>query len=673
MTDRLMDWEAGDNPLRAGVSSFGIGGTNVHLIVEEPPKQEVKHSPETWRILPISAKTPTALKKATDNLLRYLEESSSDANSRISDIAYTLQVGRQEFQHRCIVTCKSREDAIQTIKAREPGKFSLSSTTASSRPVVFMFPGQGSQYVNMAKELYLREPIFKKEMDTCFNFLLEQQNLDIKSVIFPEGGDLQNTKADINESLYTQPILFSFEYALAKLWMAFGVQPLSMIGHSIGEYTAACISGVFSLEDALLLVGERGRLIQALPHGDMLSVRMPEKEIRPFLNDRLSIAAVNTPNRCVISGDSEAIGYLKAQLEELKKDCGILHTSHAFHSHMLDSILEPFREVISKLAFNAPQIPYISNVTGDWIRKDQAIDPDYWVSHLRGTVQFSKGITRLLQNPTVVLLEVGPGRVLRTLSAQNLEKAKAHVVVSSVCPPTSKHSDLEYILSSLGRLWLHGVNIDWEKLSEQNRFRRIPLPTYPFERRRHWLEAKARPRPSSEKIPNIGDWFYLPTWKQAYHKDRFNEKLELTYAMKWLIFVNQQGLGAEMAETLRSYDQKVIEVAIGDAFKQINDETFVINPKKRSDFEQLIEVLSEKGFIPQKIVHMWTVIGAEYWGLEYFYYLQTVGITSIIYLLQVMEEKKIKQLTQIQIVTDNAQEILGNEQLSPGKSPLMAL
>ncbi len=673
ITDRLMDWDAGENPLRAGVSSFGIGGTNAHVIVEEPPNREVEITPETWQILPLSAKTPAALKKSCDNLLHFLENAPSRENQQLSDIAYTLQTGRQEFQHRCVLTCQSREEVIRTIKTRETGKITFSSTTASSRPVAFMFPGQGSQYVNMARELYLKEPIFKMEIDACFDFLLRQQDLNIKPVLFPDEDGLKVAKTDINETIYTQPILFSIEYALAKLWIAYGVHPQSMIGHSIGEYTAACISGVFSLKDALMLVCERSRLIQALPHGDMLSIRVSEEELRPLMDDNLSLAAVNTPHRCVVSGESEAIGILKNRLEELNKDCSILHTSHAFHSRMLDPILERFRTYISGLTFNAPQIPYISNVTGDWIRKEQAVNPDYWVSHLRGTVRFSKGVKQLMKNPDIVFLEVGPGRVLRTLSAQNLEKAKTHVVVSSVSPPSSRHSDLEYILSSLGRLWLHGVKVDWEKLWERGRQCRIPLPTYPFERRRHWLEARERPRTSSEKIPNIGDWFYLPTWKQAYHKDRFSEKLELTYAMKWLIFIDQHGLGLEMADMLRSHDQRVVEVGIGAEYKQVDGEKFEINPKRRSDVEKLVETLENQEFVPQKIIHMWNVIGAEYWGLDYFNYLQSIGLGNIIYLLQVFDQKKYNNLMQFQIVTDNAQEIQGNEQLSPGKSTQVAL
>lgn len=673
ITDRLMDWDAGDYPLRAGVSSFGIGGTNAHVIVEEPPSQKANTKSENWQLLPLSAKSPSALNKACENLLDYLETSSKNQFDRLPNIAYTLQVGRQEFHHRCIITCKNTEDAIQSLKLRDPSKIAFSKTTASNRPVAFMFPGQGSQYVNMAKELYFKEPIFTKEMDICFTYLLKQKALDIKSILFPTVENLQTASIQINQSLYTQPILFSIEYALAKLWMSYGIQPKTMIGHSIGEYAAACISGVFSLEDTLLLVCERARLIQSLPYGDMLSIRMSEKEILPLLNDCLSIAAVNTHDRCVISGEHNAIKCLKGQLEKLGKDCHILHTSHAFHSRMLDPILKPFREFISNLTFNQPQISYISNVTGEWIRKDQAVDPEYWVSHLRGSVQFSKGIKQILKNPDVVLLEVGPGRVLSTLSSQNLTKTKANVVVSSVSPPDSKHSDLNYMLSSLGKLWLHGVKVNWEQRCEQSKRLRIPLPTYPFEKRRHWQEIDNKPHTSSNKNPNIGDWFYLPTWKQAYHEDRFNEELELTDGMNWLVFTDNQGMGIEVAEILRSHDQRVFEVKIGKGFKQLNKEQFVIKPKNRSDFEQLVALFEEQNFVPEKIIHMWTVTGSEHWGLEYFNYLQTIGLSSIITLLQILEQKKIRKRIQLQIVTDNAQEVTGAEPLSPGKSTLMAL
>ncbi len=672
ITDRLKDFTSNGYPLRAGVSSFGFGGTNAHAILEEaPPQPELKEA-AGWHILPLSAKTQGSLQGIVHNLLEFLMADKTPGY-RMTDIAYTLQNGRKEFNHRCIVMCKDRENAVDVLANKDPVQMTFSQTTASSRPVAFMFPGQGVQYVGMGRDLYENEPLFKKEMDQCFEILLDQSDLDIKAVIYPDSGQTEDAARDIWQTVYTQPVLFAIEYATARLWMAYGVEPQCMIGHSIGEYTAACMAGVMSLEDALGLVTERGRLIQGLPGGAMLSVRLSEQEVRPFLAKGLSLAAVNTPNRCVLAGEIDIVNSVEKELKEIGKDCFILQTSHAFHSHMLEPVLHDFKQAVLKVHCKEPSIPYISNVTGDWIKAEQVLNPDYWVEHLKGTVQFSPGIRQILRKPDIALLEVGPGRVLRTLSVQNLDKAKDHVVVSSIPHLTSKHSDREYILASLGRLWLHGVKIDWEKLNSSAKRRRVPLPTYPFERRRHWISKGNKPILSSAKIPNLGDWFYLPTWKQTYHSHRFSDKIELPYAMKWLVFVDRMGFGQRIAKSLRDNDQQVVEVSMGSRFRKIENRWYQLNPGQSLQYEELVTELQAQGYIPQKIMHLWSLIGEEFWGLEYFYSLQEIGFYSLVNLIKAFENAEMKRLMQIQVVTDNMQEVQGNEQLSPGKATLLSL
>ena len=672
ITDRLRDFTSNGYPLRAGVSSFGIGGTNAHAILEEAPLRPDLKEAAAWHILPLSAKTQGSLQRTVNNLLEFLMAEKQPAY-RMTDIAHTLQNGRQEFNHRCIVMCKDREDAIDVLANKDPVQMTFSQTTASSRPVAFMFPGQGAQYVDMGRDLYENEPLFKKEMDQCIEILLDQSGLDIKKVIYPDPGQIEDAARNIIQTVYTQPVLFAIEYATARLWIAYGVEPQCMIGHSIGEYTAACMAGVMSLEEALRLVAERGRLIQALPGGAMLSVRLSEQEVRPFLTKGLSLAAVNTPNRCVLAGETNAINSVQKDLKDAGKDCVILHTSHAFHSHMLEPVLQDFKKAVLKVQFKEPSIPYISNVTGDWIKSEQVLNPDYWLDHLRGTVQFSSGIKQILRKPDIALLEVGPGRVLRTLSVQNLEKTKDHVAVSSIRHLTSRHSDREYILASLGRLWLHGVKINWEKLNSSTKRYRVPLPTYPFERRRHWISKENKPTLSTAKIPNLGDWFYLPTWKQTYHSHRFSDKIDLPYAMKWLVFVDRMGFGKRIAESLRENDQQVIEISMGSQFRRIENHWYQINPNQAADYEELANVLQARGYIPQKIMHLWSLIGQEYWGLEYFNSLQEVGFYSLINLIKAFEVADLKRLMQIQVVSDNMQEVQGNEQLSPGKATILAL
>ncbi|MEJ6480683.1 aminotransferase class III-fold pyridoxal phosphate-dependent enzyme [Nostoc punctiforme UO1] len=484
---KLSEWKSNGTPRRAGVSSFGIGGTNAHVILEEAPVEEqgsrgAGEQGRKYHLLVISAKTKSALETATANLANHLKQ---HLELNLADIAYTLGVGRRGFSDRRILVCQNLNDAVTVLETPVSERVFTKFTEPSGQQIAFMFPGQGAQYVNMGRELYETQIIFRRQVDYCCEFLKSYLKLDLRTLLYPH----QQTEAltqQLQQTQITQSAVFVVEYALAQLWMAWGIRPNAMIGHSIGEYVAACIAGVFSLEDALILVANRGQLMQQLPSGTMMAVSLPEKKIQPMLGEKLSLAAINAPDMCVVSGLEEAVDDLQKRLIDQGVDCHRLHTSHAFHSSMMDAILLPFQEQVSKISLNSPKIPFASNVTGTWITPAQATDPKYWVRHLRQTVRFSEAIAELLQQPKQILLEVGPGRTLSTLA--NKQKAAQQVILSSLRHPQNQQSDVAFLLNTLGRLWLEGINVDWSEFYADEERHRIPLPTYPFERKRYWIE-----------------------------------------------------------------------------------------------------------------------------------------------------------------------------------------
>jgi acyl transferase domain-containing protein/thioesterase domain-containing protein/NADPH-dependent curcumin reductase CurA/acyl carrier protein len=537
----LRDWST-TVPRRAGITSLGAGGTNCHVIVEEAPAPETSASSRPAHLLLISAKTSTALDAAALNLAAAIEEQPSLS---LADVAYTLQVGRKGFAHRRAIVSGSRIEAVEALRS---GKGVGGDGEPNPHPVVFMFPGQGSQYPRMGFGLYQHEQVFRKEIEQCFEILDSRSLSELRSLIFPTG---TADPARLGQTGFTQPALFAIEYALAKLWIHWGIRPESMIGHSLGEYVAACLSGVFSLSDALTLVAERGALMQSLPAGAMLGVPRSSAELTSLLaNTRLSVAAANTPALSVISGPDEQIASAEADLRQQGIDCQRLRTSHAFHSAMMDPILERFESALKRIALNAPTIPFVSNLTGTWIRPEEATCPGYWVKHLRNTVRFADGLATILTNPDRVLLEVGPGRTLSTFARQQPSKPLA--IMSSLRHPDESVPDVSRLLETLGRLWAIGLQPDWSGLYSAERRLRVSLPTYPFERQRYWVAADspaATVAPPDEtelkKSSDIGHWFYTPSWRRTAAADT-----AAAARGDVVVFADETGIGNDLAERL---------------------------------------------------------------------------------------------------------------------------
>jgi amino acid adenylation domain-containing protein/non-ribosomal peptide synthase protein (TIGR01720 family) len=482
----LSRWEVVDIPRRAGVSAFGVGGTNAHVILEEAPAPEPVTPSRPWQLLLLSARTATALKTSAANLAGYLKRSSA---LNLADVAYTLQTGRKPFTHRLMLLCRDIHGAVDVLERMDAEQVLTAVAPAEKRSVAFLFPGQGSQYIHMASDLYQVEPIFREQVDLCSNILDLYLGMDLRKVLYPEAEPTPEAIERLNQTEIAQPALFVIEYALARLWMSLGVQPEAMIGHSVGEYVAACLAGVFSLEDALKLIAARGRLMQQLPRGKMLAVSLPQEEIIPLLGEQLSLAAVNGPSRCIVSGPIEAIDALERLLGEQSVVCRQLHTSHAFHSAMMEPALAPFTELVKQVPLSPPAIPFISNLTGRPITAGEATDPGYWARHMRQTVRFADGMRTLLaEDPSRVLLEVGPGHALSAMVTQHPQASREQIILSSLRHPQIQCSDDAFLLQALGRLWLAGVSIDWPGFYARERRQRLPLPTYPFERQRCWID-----------------------------------------------------------------------------------------------------------------------------------------------------------------------------------------
>jgi acyl transferase domain-containing protein/acyl carrier protein len=670
----LAEWKTDGAPRRAGVSSFGIGGTNAHVILEEAPASEETESRRPNHLLLLSARTATALDNATENLARYLAQ-HPDAN--LADVSYTLQVGRKVFGHRRALVCRTTAEAIEALESK---RALTREEEQRDRSVIMMFPGQGTQYVNMARELYGAEPMFAEQVDLCAETLRPHLGLDLRDVLYPTG-DADAAASQLNQTALAQPALFVIEYALARLWMSWGVSPAAMIGHSIGEYVAACLSGVISLEDALFLVSERGRLMQRTTKGSMLAVHLSEEGVREFLkrDERLSLAAVNNRKLCVVSGCTEVIEQLAALCAERDIESSRLHTSHAFHSEMMSPILGEYEEQVRRIRLHPPRIPYISNVTGTWITASEATDPAYWVRHLRQTVRFAEGIAELVRDPELVFLEVGPGGSLGASVREAEDNRADRLVLSSLRHPRDERPDCAFILNTLGALWAASVAIDWNGFHAEEQRRRLPLPTYPFERQPYWIDAKPQAdhaaqtqNPSDQKLA-VEDWFSAPVWKQSPRVGRFALDAATDEKLQWLIFVDDYGLGTQLARELEARGHEVVTVVPGEEFEILGPQSYAINALRRENYLRLFETLQASGTTPQRIIHLWSLNGAE--TAEACAVDETAtqlrGFHSLLLLAQALAAGTLAAPLRLEVISNNIHDITGAESLCPAHATML--
>ena len=492
VNNRPIKCEASSVPCRAGVSSFGIGGTNAHLVLEEVPETLTERSRRPCQLVTLSARTTAALETSASMLANHLETDPDLDALDPADVAFTRNVGRQTFAHKRFAVAHDSAELIRALRSPQPARPDSDAPANQEKTVVFLFPGQGSQHVRMAKGLYDCEPTFRTHFDVCAQMLKQARGLDLIEILFPENGsehDRAEAEETISQPEFALPALFTVEYALAQLWMGWGIKPAALMGHSYGEFIAAALAGVFSLEDAVCLAADRGRLMQKLPRGAMLSVRLPEAEARELLRGELSIASVNSRVSSAVSGPSEEIEELERVLASRKVGCRRLPVPFAYHSSAIDSITPEYVAMIANLTLHDPAIPLISNLTGTWLEPGQATDENYWVDQMRRPVQFAGGLDTLLNTRPAVLLEVGPSQVLTAMARQHLGRRSPNAVLPSLPSQPTTDSDHATLLTALGNLWLNGFEPDWENFYKFEQRRRVALPTYPFEGKRYWVET----------------------------------------------------------------------------------------------------------------------------------------------------------------------------------------
>jgi phthiocerol/phenolphthiocerol synthesis type-I polyketide synthase E len=635
-------WTA--SPRRAGVSAFGIGGTNAHVILEQAPEPASRPRSTGAQLLPLSGRTEAAVTRSAELLAAHLE---SHPDLDLADVAHTLQNGRRSFATRSTVTATTSAEAAAALRS------SIRCGTAKDRPVVFLFPGQGSQHLGMAQGVLAEEPVFAAAFDECLRLVRANGGPDLAKVLRRKG---TAGEAALAQTSATQPALFAVEYALATLWRSWGVEPAALLGHSVGEYVAATLAGVMDLEDAISIVTERGRLMQAQPTGSMLAVPIPEAELGPRLGPDLAVAAVNEPGSCIVAGPHEAIDDLAAGLEADGLATQKLRTSHAFHSPMMDDVLEPLRAVVADVRLREPVVPFVSNVSGTWITADEAQDPDYWTRQLRNAVRFSDGVRTLLESAPDggVLLEVGPGQMLAGLSRRNPARRPTDFVVASLPHAQSRQPDHPALLSTLGRLWSEGVSVRWPGRGED--LRRVGLPGYPFERRRFW----AVPRPAQAddlghpKEADLDDWFYLPVWEEE------APPASATAEGSWVV----SGTSGPVA---RGVLQRLLED--GREVKDLTTATQGSTAALRLDAPEG-EVL--------RVVHlaMPTVDSDERGSNETwsdrFAREQERAYLTVVELAQALVRSRVHAQVQVLVVTSRTQRVLADDVLLPERAPIEA-
>ncbi|ARN20325.1 type I polyketide synthase [Piscinibacter gummiphilus] len=652
-------WPAGDTPRRAGVSSFGIGGTNVHVVLQEAPLRPVATGLGRWQLLPVSARTPAALDAA---LARLGDHVARHDGQRIEDVARTLQTGRKAFPRRAVALVRGRDDAVDVLARRDPRRFHAGVAPAAERPsVVFMFPGQGSQHVGMARDLYETEPVFRAAFDRCADGLRNELGLDLRTVVHPAAPS-EADAVRLSGTALTQPALFAVEYALARLWTSWGVVPQAMIGHSIGEYVAACLAGVFSLDDALKLVAARGRLLQALPTGAMLAVNLPEADVAAWRDRGCDVAAVNAPQSCVLSGPSEAIAEAERALAAQGVAVQRLQVSHAFHSAMVEPAEADLEALVAGMVRGAPSIPFVSNVTGRWITATEAADPRYWSRHLRGTVRFADGLSELLREPGRVFLEVGPGESLTQLTRRH-PAAGAAVVVSSQPHPRQADTAADHLPLAAGRLWAAGVALDWDTLAHGEARRRVPLPSYPFERQSYWIPAgdpgAVRSAGPQDLVRSLDDWFHVPTWRRA-------GAASTPDAVDGTVLVfGDAGAGATaVVDALKARGAAaVVRVEAAGGFEFIGGDRALVAPGEGADVVRLLAAVRERAGPVRRVVHLWNAeVGGD---------VPARGFLTLTALARALDEVQPGEPVALDVVTRGLADVTGDEPLDPRQALLV--
>jgi len=582
----LRDWPASATPRRAGINALGVGGTNAHAVLEEAPERTPSEESD-WPFHPlcISGRTKSALEANTARLI--------------------------EFEKRRVVVAETATQAADLLAQGDSRRVFTHDALGEAPEVVFMFPGGGAQYAGMARDLYETEPEFAEWMDRGLDHLAPQLDYDIRALWLPEEGAEAAADAALKQPSVQLPLIAIVEYALAQLWLSWGVKPAALVGHSMGENVAACLAGVMRFEDLIDLVLLRGRLFDEVPAGGMLSISAPMTAIAPLLGDELDIASVNGPELIAVSGPQAELDAMQKRLDAAELEYQRIAIDIAAHSRMLDPILDRYLSFLAGLDLQAPQIPIVSNRDGEPLSAEQATDPDYWVGQLRNTVQFADCITTLSAPRKRVYLEVGPGKALSALAQMNKDVAPAQVLASLRHPEQDISDDL-YFMGMIGRLWACGVEADWSQVWGEARRNRVVLPTYAFQRAPYFIApgtAAARPVATAAltRHADMRDWGYVPQWRRKFAETLVDVPDDLAaMPLNWLMFVDEAGTADAAMTRLKDAGHKVITVRAGDSFAASGPDAYTLAPEQgRLGYDQLIAALAEAGQHIDRIAHFW--------------------------------------------------------------------
>ena len=689
---RLSEWES-DEPRRAGIMSTGMGGTNAHVVLEEAPVSTPDAVADEPSLLVLSARTETALADSAGRLRAFLERNLS---LNLQDAAFTLQTGRRAMRHRQFIVAGNHAAALALLSAK-PARLTISETDGTARPLVLLLPGVGDHYVGMGRELCEAFPKFRSEVDRCAEILRPILGHDIREILWPKNRDWKKTSAPqgidlkkmlagntqpaddadarrLNEITNLQPALFTIEYALAKLWIDLVSEPHAIVGHSMGEYVAACLSGVFSLEDALRLIVKRTQLVASLPAAKMLAVMLPESELLPLLPHELSIALINGPALCIVAGPPASTDEFARTLAKREVMHRPVQNTHAFHSRMLDPIVPAFTAEVRKVKLSAPRIPFTSNVTGRWITASDATEPEYWARHANHTARFDDALHTLWQMENPILLEAGPGRTLGVLAQQH--PARPHknsaAAIGSMRHHYESHPETEVLLAAAGRLWVCGRMIRWESL-HRTRPRRIPLPTYPFERAVHWISPASEASIPQSSAPNpsvspagMDDWFYIPSWERTPPATHLSPAAD-GGGILWIIFSDRNSDADAIRGNLASSQSKVVAVRHAEQFTRISGESFTVRPANSDDCERLFREFKNAHWRKIHILHLSSITAAT----DGTAHTLAVGFFSLLHIAQSISRLGIPIPVVMGVVTREIHDVTGSEQLDPRMAAAM--
>lgn len=673
VNDELTPWETEGGPRRAGVSSLGVGGTNAHLVLEEAPSLEPSSEPtRATQLYCVSARSRAALDRNAQRLADWLEDGERTP-TELADAAWTLRHGRVAFEHRRVVSASSASEAARLLRESRPGRVFDLQAPSQGRGVAFLMPGGGTQYPRMGADLYASEPEYRKAFDECIAACDEELGAALTRAILCEASDLDAARAALESPALQLPALFVTSYATARLVMSLGVEPRALLGHSLGENTAACLAGVFELRDALGLVALRGRLCESTEPGGMVSVALPREAVLELCPDELCLAAVNAPELCAVSGPLAALESFEEALRERGIEFDRIRVATAGHSHLLDPILPEFEALLRSIRLSPPRIPFVSNRTGTWITDAQATDPCYWVEHLRNTVHFSDGIATLLEDPDCALLEAGPGNVLGSLARMTGGARVAKTTINTLRHRDEDVDDQTFLLTTLGRLWGVGAEVDLDRLCAGETRRRIPLPTYSFERQRYWIEPGdggafgARPESELRKLEDLEQWFHEPVWTQV----------ELSGAAAqpktWLVFADDSAFSQRTLSELEARGIQPVVVRPGAGFERVSEHEFRVLPAGRTDYDELLAALAESGRTPERVAHLWLVNESEETDVttNFFHMVQERGFYSLLFLAQALGDSAFDGSLSICVFTNRMQSVAGEALAHPEKAAVL--